>query len=459
MLLNIKPTRKVPPFMKSQKLYIPDLIETKCCGLPLDCGKGKTLIMLEVIYQLFKRKKINNVLIIAPLAVIRSTWREEAEHWGYDFIFHTLHGKDKHRILPAHIYLLNSEALSRGKITIPCASMLIIDESSQFRNPTSNRTKQLFKFSSYFNRRYIMTGSPVPKGYENLWSQIYILDNGHRLGRNITYYRNTYFRLGDRDSRNYELMPGCREVVDGKIKDIFYHYEEPKEDSILYNEIEVNFSKEELTTYKHLKSKGGATIRGREISTDNVGSQYALLRQLSGGAFYYNEDEIGEVVINSNAKICKLKELFYELQGKNLVIAYNFNHELARICQAFNKEVKIAVIKGGLKEADFKDIKLRWNTQKIDILVVQPQAFAYGINIQKGGHHICWFSPPNDLDLYYQLNKRLDRTGQTETVTVHHLISKGTLDRKIFKLLKEKNDLQELLKRELYREKKEKKEC
>ena len=166
---------------------------------------------------------------------------------------------------------------------------------------------------------------------------------------------------------------------------------------------------------------------------------------MSGGAFYQESS----VIEFSREKLIALKSLYEELQGKSLLIAYNFKHELARILKIFSKE-KVCVVKGGTKHKDLISIKDNWNAGNIPILLVQPQAMSYGLNLQKGGYNICWFSPPEDLDVYYQLNKRLDRVGQKNLVSIYHLVSKKTLDIGIFNTLRKKENIQEYLKKELY---------
>lgn len=430
----------LPDLFDYQKRYVQEIVEQPFRGLPLEPGMGKTRIMLEAMRRLFLKGEITSVLLIAPLCVASETWQLESKYWGFDFTFQLLHGKDKrHQVKNAHFYIINSEALSSRNgeqdITIPLCSALIVDESSLFKNHTSSRFKSLKNLVCLFNRRHIMTGTPVPKSYGNLWSQIYLLDEGERLGKNITTFRKQYCQ---REKYNqYSVIPALEKEIENKIKDIFFHATPKKETDVIFQNLYVSFSDSDKKAYNQLKNNGIAEINGHQIETNNSQTLRSMLRQMSGGAFYLDEG----VVETSSAKLEALKNLAQELQGEPLMVAYNFKHELARIKKILKGRVEI--INGGVGTKKRNEIAKNWNDKKIDFLLVQPMALSFGVNLQHGGNHLCWFSLPEDCEKYTQLNARLDRTGQTKTVVIHHIIAKGTLDAPGFKVLKNKESKQD----------------
>lgn len=465
---------------KYQEVGLNLLLENNRFGLFYDMGLGKTVVTLTAIKALLDDLQVTKVLVIAPLYVARSVWDAEAQEWEHTsgLIFSKVLGTVKERMAalskPADIYLINRENVVwlcelYGGYKLPF-DMVIIDELSSFRNHRSKRFKALKNATTFTPRLVGLTGTPSPKGYINLWAQVFLLDRGKRLGKTITEYRRRYFEPGYMNSSgivyDYKVIPGRDKEILSRIKDITVSLK--TEDCIelpplTANYIKVQLPDEVMKQYQSFErerlmfiveqeaSAGGGVYPGRtlregsipgEESIPGVGSDIAIpvasaaaltnkLLQFSNGAVY-DENHIAHAV--HDYKLDALEELVEDLDGKPLLLAYAFQSDKERILKRLAK-YKPRVFTG---DAEYRD----WNAGKISILLTHPASTGHGLNLQHGGSIACWFGVLNDLELYEQFNKRLHRPGQQNPVILHHIVCPGTMDDTVVRALRKKCNTQ-----------------
>ena len=428
-----------------QTMCIDRIVKDKSVGLFLDMGLGKTIITLSAIMELKDRLDIFRVLVIAPKKVAESTWTTESKKWEHtkDLKISKVLGSEKERIAAinqaADIYITN-----RDNVAWLCQTlgrkwffdMVVVDESSSFKSPQAMRFKALKRTLPFVKRLIALTGTPNPKSMEDLWSQIYLLDRGERLGEYITHYRTRYFTK-DYSGFGYTLKPGAKEAITKKISDICIslkakdYLELP---AIVYNEVPVELDKKALKAYQELEKNMVLSLEDSEITAVSAGVLTNKLSQCANGAIYDEDKAVNHI---HDRKLERFTELVEELNGESALVFYNFKHDKDRILKALEKS--------GLEVREFKSPKDEedWNKGKIDILLAHPASTAYGINLQYGGRHIIWFSLPWSYELYAQANARLFRQGQEKPVIVHELLCTDTVDHDIKKSLSEKGQNQE----------------
>ena len=395
---------------------------------------------------------VRKVLVIAPKKVAEATWQREAQKW--DNVKHlrisTVLGSEQKRIralnTPADIYIINREnvvwLVDYYKNDWPF-DMVVVDEFSSFKSHSAKRFKALAAIRNHISRIVGLTGTPSPNGLNDLWAQVYLLDQGARLGKSYTGFRSRYFEPGKR-SRDviytYDPKAGAEEAVMQKISDICISMK--AEDylqlpDITYNEVPVLLDAKAAKAYTELERKMILELDDQEVI--DVTSAAALsnkLQQLANGAVY-DADKIWHEV--HNCKIEAFTELIEQLSGKPALVFYNFRHDLERIEAALAKcKLRVRRLTGPQDELD-------WNAGKIDVLLAHPASAAYGLNLQDGGNHVVWFGLNWSLELYQQANKRLHRQGQKEKVIVHILTCEGTRDDDLIAALNEKDRAQELV--------------
>ncbi len=437
-----------------QKYCIDRTINDKKLGLMLDMGLGKTIITLTAINDLkYNRFEIGKVLVIAPKKVAESTWSKEIDKWEHLKLLRTskVLGTAAKRIkalnTSADIYIINREnvqwLVEYYKNSWPF-DMVVIDEFSSFKNHKSIRFKSLKMVRSKIDRLVGLTGTPAPNGLMDIWAQVYLLDEGERLGKNITAFRERYFdytRYGDQAFGKYDLKTGSDESIQSKIGDICISMK--AEDyldlpDVNYNTISVELDPKAKKAYEELERQMILEIleTGEIIDVASAAALTGKLLQLSNGAIYDENRKVHEV---HSCKIESFLELVEQLNGSPAIVFYSFQHDLDRIIKSLSRSnLSVRVLK---TDQDIED----WNNRKIDILLTHPASSAYGLNLQSGGNHIIWFGLNWSLELYQQANKRLHRQGQTEKVFVHHLITEGTRDVDVMAALGDKGDVQESL--------------
>lgn len=423
------------------------ILAHKVSALFLDCGLGKTITTLTAINELmYDSFEISKVLIIAPLRVAQSTWKEEIEKWDHlNLLRYSIAvGDEKERLKAlkqnSDIYIINREnvdwLVTKSGIDFNF-NMLIIDELSSFKSHTSKRFKSLLKIRPYFERVVGLTGTPSSNGLMDLWAEFRVLDLGERLGRYITHYRNEYFLPDKRNGAvifSYKPQLNAEERIYRRLADMTISMKSTeylKMPELILNELEINLDEKDQMKYKRFKKEMVMTIQEKEIDAINAASLSNKLIQLANGSIYDEDKKFYEV---HNKKLDKLEEIIESANGKPVLVAYWFKADKERIEKRFKvREIKTA-----------DDIK-QWNKGMIDLALIHPASAGHGLNLQSGGSTLVWFSLTWSLELYQQTNARLYRQGQKDTVVIHHLIIKNTIDEDIMKSLKRKDKTQESL--------------
>lgn len=434
-----------------QEHCINKILETKKLGLFLDMGLGKTVTTLTAIRELkYNRFAVRKVLVIAPKKVAEGTWTKEKDKWDHTKILRVspVLGSQAKRIralnTPADLYIINREnvcwLVDHYKNTWPF-DMVVVDESSSFKSHKAKRFKALSSMSSHIDRMVELTGTPSPNGLNDLWSQVFLLDGGERLGKRYTHFRERYFQPDKRGPAgmvySYEAKPGTEESILDKISDICISMK--SEDylqlpDVTYHQIPVVLDAKAEKAYQELERKMVLELpEEEEISVTSAAALSNKLLQLANGALYDDDHGVHGV---HNCKIEAFMELIESLQGKPALVFYNFQHDKARILKALkNSKLRIRELKTTQDEDD-------WNEGAIDVLLAHPASCAYGLNLQQGGNHVIWFGLTWNYELYTQANKRLHRQGQTEKVIIHHLVCSGTRDEDVMQALERKDDVQ-----------------
>lgn len=425
--------------------YAVDFIERhRFCGLFLDMGLGKTVSTLTAVKRMIYSFEVSKVLVIAPKRVAETTWTTEADKWEHlrCLKLSKVIGTEKERAealgADADVYVINRENVCwlvrylNGRMSF---DMLVIDELSSFKSHTAQRFKALKSVRYQFSRIIGLTGTPAPNGYMDLWAELYLLDGGERLGKYITRYREEYFHplisVGAVVYR-YGLNAMSDIVISKKISDICVsmkagdYLQLPKR---IDNTINVILSKDEKRQYDRFEREEILKINGETITAANAAAVTNKLLQYANGAVY---DETKNVHTIHDAKIEALEELVEAASGDPVLVFYSYRHDAARIMERLKKYDPV-MLEG---EKDISD----WNEGKTKVLITHPASAGHGLNLQAGGHIIVWFGVTWSLELYQQANARLHRQGQTKSVMIYHLITKGTMDERVMKAIANKEN-------------------
>ena len=391
------------------------------------------------------------MLVIAPKKVAEGTWTKEKDKWDHTKILRVSQvlGCQTKRIralnTPADLYIINREnvvwLVNYYRNSWPF-DMVVVDESSSFKSHSAKRFKALAAVSPRIDRMVELTGTPSPNGLDDLWAQIYLLDGGERLGKKYTHFRERYFQPDKRGADgmvySYAAKPGTQESILKRISDICISMK--AEDylqlpDITFHEIPVVLDEKSRKAYSDLERQMVLELPEDEenISVTSAAALSNKLLQLANGAVYDDDHAVHEV---HTCKIEAFLELIESLQGKPVLVFYNFQHDRERILKALSGSgLRVRELKTTQDEDD-------WNARKIDILLTHPASSAYGLNLQQGGNHVVWFGLTWNYELYTQANKRLHRQGQTEKVIIHHLVCSGTRDEDVMTALQKKDDVQ-----------------
>ena len=423
------------------------ILEHPVAAVLLEMGLGKSVITLTAIYELcFERFEIQKVLVIAPLRVASQTWPSEIEKWDHlkDLTFSVAVGSEAERRAAfsrtADIYLLNRENVDWliTKSGVPFDfDMVVIDELSSFKSNQAKRFKSLLKVRPRVKRIVGLTGTPSSNGLMDLWAEFRILDMGERLGRYITRYRTAFFRPDKTNGTvvfSYRPLPGSEEEIYRRISDITISMRSGdylKLPECVINEVRVAMDEKERKIYDSLRKDMVASIRGKEIDAANAAALSGKLLQMANGAVYDDEKNVLPI---HDRKLDALEDLIEGANGNPVLIAYWYKHDLERIRARFPvREIRTA--------RDIDD----WNAGEIPAAVIHPASAGHGLNLQTGGSTLIWFGLTWSLELYQQTNARLHRQGQKETVVIHHIITKGTIDERVMQALKTKDLTQSAL--------------
>lgn len=426
------------------------IIEKPSSGLFLDLGMGKTVCTLtaveELLYDYFD---VSKVLVIAPLRVAEDTWSSEVEKWEHlkNLKISKVLGKEEARITAlkekADIYVINRENvewlveyLGKGWFF----DMVVVDELSSFKSPKSNRFKALKKVRPFIKKIVGLTGTPAPNGLLDLWSQIYLLDGGERLGKTLTGYRDRYFQPDKRNQTvifSWKPVEGAEDSIYEKLKDICIsmkasdYLELPER---INNSIMVQLPKTAEEKYKKLEKELLLPLEEADVVANTAAVLTNKLLQMANGAVY---DENGEVKEIHDAKLKALDDVIEAANGKSVLVFYSYKHDLDRLSKHLkNKDFRVLDTS--------KDIE-DWNKGKVPIMLVHPASAGHGLNLQFGGNIIVWFGLTWSLELYQQANARLYRQGQQQSVVVNHIIAKETIDEDVMRALENKEVGQEAL--------------
>jgi SNF2 family DNA or RNA helicase len=415
-----------------QKKAIEWILSHKSSGVFADMGLGKTAIVLHAVKQLPQP-----VLIVGPIRVVEGVWAAEARVWGEtkDLTFRLLRGAPKARKTalsgpPSSIYLVNPELLEEilTNPDRPAFGTLVVDESSMYKNATTQRFKVLKKHLDLFDRVVILTGTPTPNSLMDIWSQIYLLDKGERLGKNQFSFKSKYFEQKDYMGFVFEPRPGAMETVTDKVADLVMRIDAKDhlpERTVIHNQVTLELPSPVRKIYEDMKRQAFAKINtDSEISAVNAVAALMKLRQVASG-FVYNDE--GGVEHLHSEKIDALKEVIDET-GSPIIVLYNFNHELEGLKKAFKHGV---VFDSPLIED--------WNKGKISLMFLHPASGGHGVNLQYGGHTMVIFSSSFSYEQMSQATARIDRQGQKHPVIFHSLIVRDSVDELIFETLLNKS--------------------
>lgn len=430
-----------------QKHAIDKVIENEKYGLFLDMGLGKTVSTLTAFSEL-QLLDTEKMLVIAPLNVAKDTWADEISKWEHlkHLRVSKILGTPKQRIAAlrqdADIYITNKEntkwLCEQYKKDWPF-DMVVIDELSTFKNPSSQRFKAIKKKLPLVKRFVGLTGTPSPNSLLDLWAQVYLIDRGERLETAFSRYRERYFRATHQVSDhvyNWELREGSEDLIYKQIEDIALSMKasdyldmperiDTKQVVTLSNKERKLY--DELEKYYILEDETDGTI----VAQSGASLSQKLL-QLSNGAVYTDDEDVRQI---HDRKLDKLEEIIDEAQGQPILLFYNFRHDRDRILERFDDVIT-------LEDSNYK---AKWNSGKAKILLAHPASAGHGLNLQQGGHIIVWFGLTWSLELYQQANARLYRQGQEHTTIIHHIMTENTIDQRVYQALQNKELTQDEL--------------
>ena len=430
-----------------QKFATEFIINNPISAVLLEMGLGKSVISLSAINELMLDYfDVSRTLVIAPLRVANSTWPDEIKKWDHlkHLNYSVVIGSEKERLdalgKPAHIYLINREnvdwLITKSGISWKF-DMVVIDELSSFKSYQAKRFKSLLKVRPKIKRIVGLTGTPSSNGLMDLWAEFRLLDMGERLGRYITYYRQNFFVPDKRNQQmifSYKPKDGAEKKIYSLISDITISMKSKdflKMPECIMNEVIVTLSDKEQKLYDSLKQDMVLSLEENEIDAINAAALSNKLLQMSNGAVYNDDKESLHI---HDRKLDALEDLIEGANGKPVLVAYWFKHDLGKIKDRFDvREIKSA-----------KDIS-DWNEGKIPVALIHPASAGHGLNLQAGGSTLIWFGLTWSLELYQQTNARLYRQGQDSMVVIHHILTKGTIDEDVMKALKAKEKIQDAL--------------
>lgn len=424
------------------------ILEHPISAVFFDMGLGKSVITLTAIFDLcLDSFLVRKVLVIAPFRVALDTWPSEIEKWDHlrGLTYSVAVGNEAQRkaalLQRASVYIINRENVgwlveSSG---LPFDyDMVVIDELSSFKSYQAKRFRALLKVRPRVKRIVGLTGTPSSNGLMDLWAEFRVLDMGRRLGRFITHYRTAFFQPDKRNAQvvfSYKPLPGAEDAIYEKISDITIsmragdYLDMPE---CVVNEVKVDLSEKERQAYDTMRAELVLSLNGEAVDAGNAAALANKLSQMANGAVY-GEDK--KILPLHDQKLVALEDLIEAANGKPVLVAYWFKHDLERIRARFTvREIKTA--------QDIAD----WNQGKIPVAVIHPASAGHGLNLQAGGSTLIWFGLTWSLELYQQTNARLWRQGQeAQTVVIHHIITKDTIDERIMSALRRKDKTQSAL--------------
>lgn len=414
--------------------------------LMLDMGLGKTVITLTALWQLaLDSFDVSRILVIAPKRVAEDTWPKELSKWehlsGLDatLVMGTQAEREAALRQQTFLYIINRENVSWLVANHPWDfDMVVIDELSSFKSNQAQRFKAMKKVRPLVSRIVGLTGTPAPNSLLDLWPEMYLMDMGQRLGRFIGGFRDRFFTPDKRNREiiySYKPREGAEEAIYGLISDICIsmkavdYLDMPE---LIMNRIEVSMDSRERKIYDDFQRDMVVSLQGEELDAVNAAALSGKLTQMANGAVY---GENRKVLHIHDRKLDALEDLMEAANGKPLLVAYWYEHDLQRIKARFKNARCIDTTQ------DIDD----WNAGKIPLALIHPASAGHGLNLQEGGCTIVWFGLTWSLELYQQLNARLWRQGQKHTVVIHHIVTIGTHDEDVLRALGNKDTRQSAL--------------
>lgn len=453
MTINIA----TPPMHDYQKYAMNFIITHPYCGLFLEMGMGKTYTTLMALCNLNLK---SHVLVIAPKNIARSTWIDEIEKWQIPFRTKSLivkpNGKNftkKERLAiyqqvlndPPTVYFINRELIPDLVSNLPVWPFpnVVIDESQSFKTYNSKRFKALKSIRPFVERMILLTGTPTPNGLMDLWSQIYLLDQGYRLGNFITRFREQYFYptlYVQGHPVGWKLKSGAETEIYRRISDIVISMKNTKLQlpELTMNDVYVHMDESEMKLYQRMKKDQVLTFdKVGDVTAVNAAVLAAKLSQMASGALYTDEKRNFKIIHKK-----KLEQVAYILRNLDspAIIAYHFQSDLIML-ENYLKDVGI----DAYRFDGSPEMIHAWNEGKIPVMLLQPASAGHGLNLQQGGHTLIWYTMPWSLEEYLQCNARLYRQGQSEHTVIHHILCKGTIDERIHNILQKKDASQSAL--------------
>lgn len=422
------------------------ILEHPISCLMLDMGLGKTVITLTALWQLaLDSFEVSRILVIAPKRVAEDTWPKELSKWehlsGLDatLVMGTQAEREAALRQQTFLYIINRENVSWLVANHPWDfDMVVIDELSSFKSNQAQRFKAMKKVRPLVSRIVGLTGTPAPNSLLDLWPEMYLMDMGQRLGRFIGGFRDRFFTPDKRNREiiySYKPREGAEEAIYGLISDICIsmkavdYLDMPE---LIMNRVEVSMDSRERKIYDDFQRDMVVSLQGEELDAVNAAALSGKLTQMANGAVY---GENRKVLHIHDRKLDALEDLMEAANGKPLLVAYWYEHDLQRIKARFKNARCIDTTK------DIDD----WNAGKIPLALIHPASAGHGLNLQEGGCTIVWFGLTWSLELYQQLNARLWRQGQKHTVVIHHIVTKGTHDEDVLRALDNKDTRQSAL--------------
>ena len=435
-----------------QQYAITRVIDTPKLALWLDMGLGKTVSTLTAINDLiYNRFAVRRVLVVAPKKVAEATWQDEVQKWDHlkHLRFSTVLGTERQRMAAlyraADVYVINRDNVQWLVDVLGNEwffDMVVLDEASSFKNHQSKRFRKLKTVLSRISRLVELTGTPAPKDLMDLWAQIYLLDQGQRLGKTISAYRDQWFSPDKRNRStifSYKADDGAEEAIKQRLSDICISMK--AEDYLeltdcIVRDVPVVLDNSAQKWYDEMEKKMVLDLMGQVIDAGTAAVLRMKLLQIASGAVYDEDRRVAKV---HDCKLEAFMELVESLNGNHALVFYAYKHDRDRIMEALKRE------KVNAREFKGPEDQEAWNNGQIDVLLAHPASCAYGLNLQRGGHNIVWFGLTDALEYYQQANARLHRQGQGHPVIVHRLFVKNTVDEDVLTGLELKAERQEWL--------------
>ena len=430
------------------------ILDKPRCGLFLDMGLGKTVSTLTALQQLIDDCEVSRILVVAPKKVAETTWSTEAEKWDHLKALKVVKvlGSEKKRCealaTKADVYVTGRDnfvwLVGKYGGQLPF-DVLVIDELTSFKSAKSERFKAMRIAVASVKRVIGLTGTPAPNGLIDLWAQMYCIDQGERLGKSVTRYRETYFEQHRWNNIvvRCDVKKGCEQIIRDKIADICLSMQAKdylQLPDMIVHKIKIDLSPKMAEAYrkferdKVLEFKDAHKDEAANILANSAAALMNKLSQFANGAIYDEDRNVHEI---HDEKLDRLAEIVEAANGASVLVFYKYQHDVARIAKRL-KGLNVRVYEGA------GDLK-QWNAGNIDVLLAHPASTAFGLNMQQGGHYIVWYGTGWNLELYQQANARLHRQGQTHPVTVYQLLCSGTVDERASTALDGKKGVQQNL--------------